>query len=43
MHIPINHLRKLFDDWFSLLLQIGTDYYKPEQISLLQIEAGCYK
>ena len=25
MHIPISHLRKMFAEWFSLLLQIGAD------------------
>ena len=25
MHIPISHLRKIFPEWLSLLLQIGAD------------------
>ena len=30
MHIPTNHLRKLFAEWFSLLLQIETDFLRIE-------------
>ena len=43
MHIPINHLRKLFAKWLSLLLQIGGPLIITKRVRFITNQDSYYK